>query len=398
MHRNSESLDPFCEFTHQRPLTILTDTSIKKLRLSLQTSDFLQLSGVYIYDALGQQIESKLLERVEISSKFADRPSCGAEQLLNGKRGCSTKKEESPFVELTLREPIRVSRIDIANRSDSPRSFSLVVEGVGINGEIVGLHDNWARYNQVFSKELPIQQRITLAAKYFDFKRLKPLLLRLKKESFDEYKKVRKDVDDFFALRRLSITNHGFTRTFRFMDFEEIKAQVDITLELIDDIEKLGLGKGFVTSGTLLGFIRDGAVIPHDDDIDIAVVSELTDESLRSLKQNFIDVLTDAGWNVIVPPGNVNLRVGKKSVSLDLFLGWREHDGSYSISPLKRYAFEYGDLFPVQYLEYPLGKVPVPKNYVKLLNINYGEGWKAPDPSWTFDWKRAFTEFADIKG
>src|SRR5690606_28758677 len=50
---------------------------------------------------------------------------------------------------------------------------------------------------------------------------------------------------------------------------------LDRTDELIAHLRDLGLAP-FVVGGTLLGGVRDGSLLPHDDDADIAYLSEYT--------------------------------------------------------------------------------------------------------------------------
>jgi len=37
---------------------------------------------------------------------------------------------------------------------------------------------------------------------------------------------------------------------------------------------------------------------------------------------------------------------------------------------------------------------PIPKNAEKMLSLNYGEGWKTPDPYFVFQWRSAKQRFS----
>ena len=79
------------------------------------------------------------------------------------------------------------------------------------------------------------------------------------------------------------MTAHGIRRTFRFWS----QSEQEIALDVLEDARAVLAGAGyeaFLGYGALLGLVREGGLIPHDDDLDlIAIPSAPGPPSLAAL-------------------------------------------------------------------------------------------------------------------
>lgn len=156
-----------------------------------------------------------------------------------------------------------------------------------------------------------------------------------------------------------------------------------------------GLGyEAFLNSGTLLGIIREGGLIPHDDDVDLAVI----------LKANSADAAA-AEWSVLKKtlaaegllaigdqddPAICKLRFDGKT-EIDLFPAWQQN-GRFFVYPYSHGAVPCEAVFPLQACT--VTGQPLPAHPEEVLTQNYGAGWLTPDPLFKFPWQKARAAFA----
>ncbi|WP_461187630.1 class I SAM-dependent methyltransferase [Arthrobacter sp. Z4-13] len=145
----------------------------------------------------------------------------------------------------------------------------------------------------------------------------------------------------------------------------------------------------FVTGGTLLGPVRDGRVMPGDDDVDLAYLSPHQNPSDIALEgfeleralhaEGYETVRHSAGHLQLLFPG----ADGTDRFYLDIFTyfnvgGWfhgtfhaREHSEKVTIFPLRTLAINGREL-------------PAPAEPEQMLAAIYGLGWHTPDPAFRF--------------
>ncbi|WP_377641877.1 hypothetical protein [Oryzobacter terrae] len=196
--------------------------------------------------------------------------------------------------------------------------------------------------------------------------------------------------------RNLMWTIHGPCRSFRFWSDDEQLAYVRFAAEVVDVLRDLTphVSLGF---GSVLSVVRDRALIPHDDDLDLIIGFE--PEEAATLADGLALVasfLTERGYAV---RGNwsAHRQVARtpKGKHLDVFVGLFEGD-AISWYPGTRGALDRDTMYPTAEAEL-LGvpcRIPArPETYLERL---YGPGWVSPDPNFAHRWDRS--AYADLAG
>lgn len=184
------------------------------------------------------------------------------------------------------------------------------------------------------------------------------------------------------------VTVHGYSWSIGTNKHDQITTGIE---KIVDALAEIGF-EIFINSGTLLGIIRDKAYIPYDDDIDFGVVLKATDpvsaaREWAGLKRSLKDagIYREDGWSGgILKVHNIG------AYTVDLFPAWFQEDALFV------YPHTFGQLKREDLL--PLGKsdisnLPIPRNPEAMLEINYGEDWRTPDPLFSFAWGPPISRF-----
>lgn len=170
---------------------------------------------------------------------------------------------------------------------------------------------------------------------------------------------------------------------------DHLMDQVEALLTTLND--RAGV-PAFVSYGTLLGAVRNGRLIGHDNDIDLTYVS---------LEPTPVDVLREAyrvertlkadGWTLRRGSGaRLNVRLRQPDGSLRFVDVFTAHwvDGILYTPQDTGFELPHDAILPLTTVELLGRQVPAPADYERLLAATYGPGWRQPDPSFKYETPR----------
>lgn len=201
---------------------------------------------------------------------------------------------------------------------------------------------------------------------------------------------------NFLIPNGLELGIHGITKSFRFWQLKEksiyLSLAKNLILDLLELTEYVSLGYGAV-----LGYLRSGDLIDHDDDIDIMLAFPL--ERFDSIP-NSIDYtsnyLISLGYNV---GGRYDThikvrRTGSSLPYIDVFFGVIEESFA-SWYPGPRKIIKKDSIFPTINATICDVDLPIPNNPSSYLNDIYGKKWMISDPFFSHRWN-GLIDFSDV--
>lgn len=174
-------------------------------------------------------------------------------------------------------------------------------------------------------------------------------------------------------------------RPFSGRDSSVVEQMVDITDRILDVMETEGGVQGWIAFGTLLGAAREGKVIGHDSDIDLAYLSDKETPAemavelyqiARALRRHGMTVLHKSGSFITVvwtsPDGAM--------ASIDVYTCFYVGDVLYETATVRQ-RVPRSAILPLSELEFEGRMLPTPADPDAMLAVSYGPGWRVPDPS-----------------
>jgi len=137
----------------------------------------------------------------------------------------------------------------------------------------------------------------------------------------------------------------------------------------------------FAFYGVMLGFAREGGVLAHDMDLDLAYFSEMdTAEKVRVEFREIAGKLIMAGVTIVAH----SYKLSFGGLSLSLTPCWIA-DGCFSTTfgfVGDGFTVTKEDIFPLSVAEHDGFELLLPHNPQAVSAYLYGYGWKYPDPGW----------------
>lgn len=322
----------------------------------------------------------------------------------------STGEQDLPWVELLFDRPItlRGLRIRNADVKEAERVRSVRVVARHRDGDTI-LYDGAARVRDLSravdgmlghsTAELSVDERglagILREVASGHLEELPARLRDLPEATPADRRQIRRAVNaTLLAGQHREWNIHTVRRTFRYWTDEERRGYVDGARRLIEVLRDLSpsVCLGF---GGVLGLVREGGLIAHDDDLDVIVAFE--PEQAATIADGLVLVekhLRSHGyrvWGAHLAHRFASVGDGK----IDVFVGLFEGD-TVSWYPGPRGTLRRGDVFPPLPVTLLEQDVVIPRNPTVYLEKVYGPRWRTPNPAYSHRWARK--PYEDIAG
>jgi hypothetical protein len=406
----------FPDADYVRPGGTLTVTprqpGVERLRLELPPGQFLHFQSLAL--AATGVPDLAPITRVSASSWHADYGTgFDVRRMLDFERASGTTvhtgADEPAWVELAFDRPIDIEQIRLRNVAGptAPRARGLRII-LTVSGRDVVVYDAGARQeeaarlleqaasgrpgpaDEALSALTPIVAQALFGA-YHPARTAFDALTGLSDERRRSFRRLISRT--VLADRQLEWTIHGPQRCFRFWTPEEKVRYLHDASAIAADLRDL-TPKVCFGFGAALAVVRDGDMIPHDDDLDIIVGFEEREAANLPAALKLVEAhLRPRGYTV---SGNFTAhrhvsRDGRKH--LDVFVGLFEGD-TISWYPGARGILDRDIMYPTSEGTLLGVTVPLPRNPLIYLERVYGPGWRRPDPGFKHSWNRA--EYLDL--
>jgi hypothetical protein len=173
-------------------------------------------------------------------------------------------------------------------------------------------------------------------------------------------------------IRKLLTIYHPKRIDWEPLEFDKSKHALDNALKMVSFWKTNGF---FVDAGTLLGLVRDGKFIPHDTDIDIAVIGDK--KSLRNFAAPDIEIAR----SVYLYDLPMQIAYLDQGILVDFYFYYPSLNGEHLINVNAECILKLPSylLLPIQETWIDLiGLVPTPYKVSEYLEWTYGVNWKIP--------------------
>ncbi len=176
-------------------------------------------------------------------------------------------------------------------------------------------------------------------------------------------------------------------RTFEDKGRAELEPLLEAVTSVLAALQRVGV-EAFPAYGTLLGAVRNGKLIGHDNDADLAYVSTVS-EPADVIRESFQiqRALSREGFSTSRYSGaaiKVDVNTSAGVIGLDVFGGFF-HQGNLALMGEIYTPFEPSWIFPLGTVSLEGRTLPAPAVPERLLEAMYGPSWLVPDPTFVFE-------------
>lgn len=150
----------------------------------------------------------------------------------------------------------------------------------------------------------------------------------------------------------------------------------------------------FVTYGTLLGIVRAGEFMGHDNDIDMGIINNI-DFSWDKLEQILMGIGLNKKHQFVLEDKITEQTYTSGNLSVDFFLYdlydekhqisyvyFREENGKYEDNAFEVSCHITKKIENIKKIQNLKGTFSIPENSEEFLSEIYGKSWKVPQPNW----------------
>jgi len=195
------------------------------------------------------------------------------------------------------------------------------------------------------------------------------------------------EVGERLGAAPMSITRHGLT------DVGSLRADTEGHLDLVERVAGVfdELGHPLVLAyGSLLGMVREGAFLEHDDDVDLLFGVDAPDrEAARPVLEQMKAELRVRGFGIWSNPSGLNFHVNDTATGrhLDVFPYLVDGDvATLHMTSMRLETIDVAILEPHARREMHGRLLPVPHDPERFLEARYGAGWTVEDPFHDWTW------------